>query len=69
MIRLIRTAPISFCFILLWLWMIVIEWLYAMRCRLQKGRTSSQPADGVFARIFLVDLMTVENVCVCVTSR
>lgn len=37
-ITLVGTALISLCFILLWLWMIVDEWLYAIRCQLGKRR-------------------------------
>jgi hypothetical protein len=37
-ISLIGTALISVFIFLLWLWMIVDEWCYAIRCRLQKRR-------------------------------
>lgn len=37
-ISLVGTSLISFCFMLLWLWMIADEWLYAIKCRLRKRR-------------------------------
>lgn len=35
-ISLVGTALISLCLVLLWLWMVVDEWLYAVRCRLRR---------------------------------
>lgn len=35
-ISLVATAFVSLCFVLLWLWMIVDEWVYAIRCRSRK---------------------------------